>query len=83
MEVPGETPTEPTMTVFPALVIVVAAQTPKFRATAPRAKAYDPAWGANHCERKPLANDLRHRGIGRSVADGLRKMLEDKALGKD
>lgn len=43
MEVPGETPIEPVTTVLPALVIVVAAQTPKSRVTAPRAKAYDPA----------------------------------------
>lgn len=43
MEVPGETPIEPVTTVLPALVIVVAAQAPKFRVTAPRAKAYDPA----------------------------------------
>lgn len=47
MEVPGETPMEPITTMFPALVIAVAAQTPKFQVTTPRAKAYDPAWDAN------------------------------------
>lgn len=74
--------TEPITTVLPALVIAVAAQTPKFRVTAPRAKAYDPAWDANHCERKLEANDLRHCGIGRPVADALPKKLEGKALGE-
>lgn len=41
MEVPDETPMGPITTVLPALVMVVAAQTPKFRVIAPRAKAYD------------------------------------------
>lgn len=74
MEVPGVTLTEP-ITLLPALVMSVAAQTPKFWCTAPRAKAYDPARGANHCERKLEANDLRHCGIGRPVADALPKLL--------